>query len=526
MKKTGKRQLAFKIKDIRADHRARYEWVTKQLGIDDVVFDAGCGVGYGSNMMAQRARSILAIDCEPEAISFAHKNWSHPKITFKTGNLDFLNLENGQKFDFVVAFEIIEHLVRPELFLTSVRHYITPTTKLFISSPNEQRTQHSVDLNSYHIRHFTTNDLGDLLEATGYQVEKIYSQDADSLSEGAEGSTIILQCTLGAVDEAKAPKADFLEMQAALSVAEKETNLRSYAVRHLQSKIRNLATMQETNAKNLISALDADLQKKVEAVLVKITEQDANIVDSIDKKFGQKLDRQLEILESRIERFPETLTPHFQRVHDDTLKARLGEFATELKQQQSALFEAKEAMLTGINNALNDQFIEVDRLRQVVAQTSERELLARHELHALGKDTDGIRAALAQAGEDNSELMLQNKALSGKINQLSAALRTQTFEIAKRKDILDQFKSLTRDYEKLTEERDLLRRDIAQLSDRIAQLQNNEQAQRRFFDPDRPTLAGLARLTLRHGLFIGILVKAPFNTLSNLLQLTALKLRK
>jgi protein-L-isoaspartate O-methyltransferase len=58
---SGERQVAATVEGIRRDHVARYEWAARQIN-SAVVFDFGCGVGYGSAILAARANRVIAID--------------------------------------------------------------------------------------------------------------------------------------------------------------------------------------------------------------------------------------------------------------------------------------------------------------------------------------------------------------------------------------------------------------------------------------------------------------------------------
>jgi len=163
LQKTGERQVGAQLEDIRADHLARYMWAAERVKKTDRVLDAGCGVGYGAHMLSRVCKSVLAVDSDGDAIDFAQERWSSPNVEFRVGNLHSPDFEENQKFNVVVAFEIIEHLVRPNLFLISLREHLAPGARLYISSPNERVIHHTVELNPFHIRHYTPEALKDLL---------------------------------------------------------------------------------------------------------------------------------------------------------------------------------------------------------------------------------------------------------------------------------------------------------------------------------------------------------------------------
>ena len=78
LKASGERQVANTMSGISEDHVRRYAWVVERLEPDTTVLDAGCGVGYGSCMLAERAAKVVAVDLASEAIQYAQRFWSHP----------------------------------------------------------------------------------------------------------------------------------------------------------------------------------------------------------------------------------------------------------------------------------------------------------------------------------------------------------------------------------------------------------------------------------------------------------------
>ncbi len=236
MKRNGERQVATRIEDIRADHRARYDWAADRLTQDDNVLDAGCGVGYGTYTVAQIARSATGIDCDAETIAFAKENWGAENVSFECGNLHALGFSAAQRFSAVTAFEVIEHLVRPEIFLRSLRKFTSPEARIFASCPNEDMVEHTVNLNPFHICHYTRNSFVELMEKTGYEVLHVLTQDSGELRPLVDGRTIVLECVQKS--NFSAPQITLEDALDALAAAEREVNKRAQRIRELQAKIR------------------------------------------------------------------------------------------------------------------------------------------------------------------------------------------------------------------------------------------------------------------------------------------------
>src|SRR6201999_4502540 len=62
-------------------HLVVYEWIAARAGGLRVV-DMACGEGYGSNVLAQSAASVVGVDANPEA----HE---HARLRYERGNLRF-----------------------------------------------------------------------------------------------------------------------------------------------------------------------------------------------------------------------------------------------------------------------------------------------------------------------------------------------------------------------------------------------------------------------------------------------------
>lgn len=173
----GERQVATSISEIRQDHRGRYEFAADQLNGAHSIMDVSCGIGYGSRMLADalpHAR-ISGVDIDSATIEFAKKHFANPRITFI--NADATNFEFETKdFDAAVCFETIEHIDNPGLLLTQISRHLKPEGTLVCSTPNQDVVPFNTEKFPYHVRHFTSQELEELLEVNGFQVRFIGSQ--------------------------------------------------------------------------------------------------------------------------------------------------------------------------------------------------------------------------------------------------------------------------------------------------------------------------------------------------------------
>jgi len=118
------------------------------------VLDAGCGEGYGVARLARVAARVVGVD-RPEAIRIAAARHAGPRVEFRPQALDRLD-EIEERFDLVVAFQVIEHLVDPAGFLRGLAGRVVPGGELVVTTPNRLM---SVSENPYHLREWTAAEL-------------------------------------------------------------------------------------------------------------------------------------------------------------------------------------------------------------------------------------------------------------------------------------------------------------------------------------------------------------------------------
>lgn len=113
-------------------HEVVYEAVAPRCR-DAVVVEAGCGEGYGADLLAGVARRVLALDYDAAAV--AHVARRYPRVTPARTNLVALPVRHGVA-DVVVSLQVIEHLWEQERFLAECRRALRPGGALVVSTPN------------------------------------------------------------------------------------------------------------------------------------------------------------------------------------------------------------------------------------------------------------------------------------------------------------------------------------------------------------------------------------------------------
>jgi 2-polyprenyl-3-methyl-5-hydroxy-6-metoxy-1,4-benzoquinol methylase len=120
------------------EHLARYLF-TSQIVNEKVVLDAGCGVGYGSYIMATygKAKKVYAVDLSQDTIKYAQSKYSNKNIKYNQDNVEELKTITSQIIDVAVSFEVIEHLNDQEKFLRQIKRVLKNDGIFVVSTPNK-----------------------------------------------------------------------------------------------------------------------------------------------------------------------------------------------------------------------------------------------------------------------------------------------------------------------------------------------------------------------------------------------------
>jgi 2-polyprenyl-3-methyl-5-hydroxy-6-metoxy-1,4-benzoquinol methylase len=150
-------------------HLAVYEWIAERVSGLDVV-DMACGEGYGADLLARRALSVVGVDANPEA----HE---HARLRYRRDNLRFEHalVETWEgDCDALVFLQTIEHLSDPGAALARFRARLRPGGALFVSTPNvltlAPRGAPRSD-NPWHVREYRAHEFRALCEAHYSSVE-------------------------------------------------------------------------------------------------------------------------------------------------------------------------------------------------------------------------------------------------------------------------------------------------------------------------------------------------------------------
>ena len=131
------------------------------------VLEAGCGEGYGADLIAGVARRVVAVDYDEAAV--VHARSRYPGVEVMRANLAALPLPDAS-VDIVVNFQVIEHLWDQGQFVAECARVLRPSGLLMVSTPNRITFSPGRDtpINPFHTRELNACELTQLLVDAGF----------------------------------------------------------------------------------------------------------------------------------------------------------------------------------------------------------------------------------------------------------------------------------------------------------------------------------------------------------------------
>ena len=159
----GERYLPEFEGTIELEHLHRYQ-LARTLTSGRDVLDIACGEGYGSDILAATAKSVVGVDISPDAVAHARSHYRDPRIFFRVGSATDIPIPDAS-VDMVVSFETIEHLVDHDRMMQELRRVLRPNGILLISSPNKlEYSDKPGYANRFHLRELYTEEFVALVD--------------------------------------------------------------------------------------------------------------------------------------------------------------------------------------------------------------------------------------------------------------------------------------------------------------------------------------------------------------------------
>lgn len=143
------------------------------------VLEIGTGSGYGIKMLSEKAKSFLTIDKFASQVG-TEMSQKLENVEFKQMNVPPLTDLPDNHFDFVVSFQVIEHIKKDKEFVKEIHRVLKKGGKFIVTTPNKKM---SLTRNPWHIREYKVEELTALLSATFSSVE----------SNGVFGNDVVME---------------------------------------------------------------------------------------------------------------------------------------------------------------------------------------------------------------------------------------------------------------------------------------------------------------------------------------------
>jgi len=147
--------------------RSQLAYYHAQKLVNGTVLEIGSGQGYGISIIAPKSQRYIAIDKFPSP--FVQPE-NAPKIEFIQTNVPPLDQIETGSIDFVVSFQVIEHIVKDQKLIAEVHRVLKPGGQYIVSTPNIKT---SLTRNPWHIREYTAEQFKTLLSQNFGHIEAL-----------------------------------------------------------------------------------------------------------------------------------------------------------------------------------------------------------------------------------------------------------------------------------------------------------------------------------------------------------------
>jgi predicted nicotinamide N-methyase len=142
------------------------------------VIELGAGVGIASVAAARNGARVLATDYSTEALKFVHYNALKNRVQLETGRLDWRMVMTDEKFDIVIAADVLYERVNLLPIVTAIDSLLAKGGAAYIADPRRRLAEQFLELvgeNGFTVTETQSHDaVGDQTVAvTIYKLERI-----------------------------------------------------------------------------------------------------------------------------------------------------------------------------------------------------------------------------------------------------------------------------------------------------------------------------------------------------------------
>lgn len=143
--------------------RLLFPYVEAAAMVSGKILEIGCGWGRGLDLLTQAADQYTGIDKNTDLITALSQ--AYPHATFIAANIPPLIGRDGipladNAFDYIVTFQVIEHIQNDDLFVREAHRVLKPGGKLLLTTVNKT---FSLTRNPWHVREYNADGLKSLM---------------------------------------------------------------------------------------------------------------------------------------------------------------------------------------------------------------------------------------------------------------------------------------------------------------------------------------------------------------------------
>ena len=146
-------------------HRLLKAYVLAEEFIHGAVLEVGCGEGRGIARIIGKSETFTALDKIESALRKLREQF--PSGKFIARNFPPFSVAS-EKYDFVISFQVIEHIRNDAFFLQEIHRVLKPGGTAIITTPNRPM---SLTRNPWHEREYTGDELLRLSKTIFQQTE-------------------------------------------------------------------------------------------------------------------------------------------------------------------------------------------------------------------------------------------------------------------------------------------------------------------------------------------------------------------
>lgn len=129
--KSGHYKLLHKLNPIRS------EYILSKCSLSGKnILDIGCGGGLLCEELCKKGANVTGIDSSKKSISIARQHAKEQSLDIEYKNESIFDLASTMSFDYVVCFEMIEHINDPIMLIKKIGEITKKDSKLFLSTIN------------------------------------------------------------------------------------------------------------------------------------------------------------------------------------------------------------------------------------------------------------------------------------------------------------------------------------------------------------------------------------------------------